>query len=217
MATFKEAFAQALAEKGTGKVFTWNGKQYKTDLASGKTQKPKVNPQVVDMAGKGNDKSLAPANKVKPKARPSLAPKTSPKPQTRTSAAMNTSNQPKVDSTGPAQPKAVKDTGPMKIVRGMSATGTASANAGAKRSAGATAKPTMEARNVGALKKGAASFLSGAKELMTKGSVSGSAYDARQAAKKQRTKDIEKALFDQRMQRAEDEEMSASKRTRKGK
>jgi len=45
MATFKEAFNTALNDKGTGATFTWNGKEYTTNLKGGKTQKAKVNPQ----------------------------------------------------------------------------------------------------------------------------------------------------------------------------
>lgn len=218
MATFKEAFAQALAEKGTGKTFTWNGKQYKTDLASGKTQKPKINPQVVDMAGKGKDKSLAPKDKIKPKARPMLAPATSPKPQTRTSAAMNTSNQPTVNSTAPAQPAAVKSAGSLKAVRAMSVTGAANANAGVKRSAGGSTKPTMEARNVGALKGAAAKVMSAGKDLMTKGYTDSSAYGQRKAAAERKMKATEKALFDARLAKAEQEsEISGAARSTKGK
>lgn len=256
MASFSQAFADALAEKGTGQTFTWNGKQYSTNLASGKKVGPKVNPQIKDMAGKGNDK-------------PSPAPKTSIKPKTRNS------NKPVVDSTAPTQPKPVTAAPTTRMA-------TAKATVGAGAGTNST-KGTMSARNISALKKGATNAVSkakevltkgyavgsaydlrqkknaleakrkaekgvtavgvgktgagisasnkapsmsqrnvsalkrGATELVTKGYVTGSAYDMRKKAAAQKTKDIEKALFDQRLARAGDEEAKFAILTRKGK
>ncbi len=200
MASFKEAFAKALAEKGTGQTFTWNGKTYTTDLASGKTMKPKVNPQVVDMAGKGNDKPVAPKASIRPKSR--------------TSAAQNTSNKPTVSSTAPTQPKAPVNA-PLKVARTntVKATGSATANAGARSST----KPTTANRNVAALKGGVAKAVAAGKELLTKGYTDSSAYGQRKAAAERKMKATEKALFDARLAKAEDEEKKVAIRKRKGK
>ncbi len=202
MATFKEAFSKALAELGTGQTFTWNGKKYKTDLASGKTQKPKVNPQVTDMAGKGNDKTVAP--------------KASPRPKSRTSAAQNTSNKPVVSSTAPTQPKAPAKGGALKGVTKPVVKGSANMTGTTGSAASAAGNMRVQGRNERALRAGAASVISRGKEVLNKGYTADSAYAKRIAAQKQRTKDIEQALFDQRVANAESD-ISGASRSVKGK
>ena len=174
MAGFKEAFASARKKLGAGKTFQWNGKSYSTNYA----RESKVNPQISDMAGKGNDK-------------PGSAPKTSPRPKTRNS------NKPTVDSTAPSQPAAPKPAANVKVVtkRSVSAKAGAGANTGGSKSAGgrinAAKKPSaMESKNVGALKSAASKVVSNVKEVLSKGSVTGSAYDLRHkaAARKRRGK-----------------------------
>lgn len=199
MATFKEAFAKALAEKGTGQTFTWNGKKYTTDLASGKTMKPKENPQVSDMAGKGNDKTVAPKASIRPKSR--------------TSVAQNANNKPTVSSTAPTQPKAPVNA-PLKVKRTttVKATGSATSNTGIRSSA----KPVTANRNVAALKGGVAKAVAAGKELLTTGSVTGSAYRNRMDAKARYKKAAEQALFDQRLANAESD-ISGASRSTKGK
>lgn len=207
MATFKEAFNTALNEKGTGATFTWNGKEYTTNLKSGKTQKAKVNPQVADMAGKGSDKSYAPKAKVTPKAKPS-APLVSPRPQRK-------AIKPTVDSTAPVSYAAPVNR-QMSVAPKAKATGTATAKMGVGSASSTTAKP--RSRNEVALRKGAANVASTAKEVMTKGYAEGSAYANRMAAKQRNMKATEKALFDARLAQAEREsEISGASRSTKGK
>lgn len=72
--TFKEAFAKARKEKGAGKTFTWNGKQYTTDYASdGKAPvRPKARPTAAPTdSPKPRAKPGAPTKSSAPKARPS--------------------------------------------------------------------------------------------------------------------------------------------------
>jgi len=62
--SFKKAFNAARIEKGAGKVFTWKGKRYTTDLKEEVSKKKKVTKP------KPRPKSGAPKKTVKPKKRP---------------------------------------------------------------------------------------------------------------------------------------------------
>jgi hypothetical protein len=207
MATFKEAFKAARAEKGAGKTFTWNGKSYTTDLASDKKAAPK--PKAKPMT-----------SSPKPQAKPMQS---SPKPQA------NPRNvAPKVDSTAPAMASPKPTPSVVGVVGGKkkpTVSGVATANAGASVSAksAVTAKPKAKATgssNAGAGASAKATVAAkkpdamGAKirDVLTKGYLKGSAADTRAKKSAQWYKDVDQAQVDMRMQMAADEEKRAMRR-----
>jgi len=127
---------------------------------------------------------------AKPKAKPvttSPRPKAKPMQSSPVPKRSPRETPPKVDSTPPKTLTSPKATPPITTKTGNSAT------------------TTKKSNNIG----------DKIRSILTKGYLPGSAADERAKKRAQRYKDIDQALVDMRMQRAEDEEKRAAKKSKK--